>query len=270
MAADRTVDPITTEIIRSAFTSAADEMNAALIRSAYTPIIYELKDCSVALLDAEHRVLGQSSGLPIFLGNLEICATSPRRCTGASLAAGRRLDHERLVPRRHPPERHDRLRPDLPRRRSGRLRRLARALARRRRQGCRAGRWTRPRSTRRDSGSVRPAGRGRRASPGRRRSPRRNSRFSYQRDRRPQGADRRAPHRRAAPGGLHRPLRRGDGRRRARGDLRADGATRARRGQRDPGRRLRGRGIARRRRLTDTPVRRCAVKVDGRPDDSST
>ena len=67
------VDPITTEIIRSAFAAAADEMNATLIRSAYTPIIYEMKDCSVALIDAEHRVLGQSAGLPIFLGNLEIC-----------------------------------------------------------------------------------------------------------------------------------------------------------------------------------------------------
>ena len=71
--AARALDPITTEIVRSAFTAAADEMNATLIRSAYTPIIYEMKDCSVALLDAEHRVLGQSAGLPIFLGNLEIC-----------------------------------------------------------------------------------------------------------------------------------------------------------------------------------------------------
>jgi N-methylhydantoinase B len=69
----RTLDAITTEIVRSAFSAAADEMNATLIRSAYTPIIYEMKDCSVALLDAEHRVLGQSAGLPIFLGNLEIC-----------------------------------------------------------------------------------------------------------------------------------------------------------------------------------------------------
>ena len=73
MTAVRTLDPITTEIVRSAFSAAADEMNATLIRSAYTPIIYEMKDCSVALLDADHRVLGQSAGLPIFLGNLEIC-----------------------------------------------------------------------------------------------------------------------------------------------------------------------------------------------------
>jgi N-methylhydantoinase B len=73
MASVQTLDPVTTEIVRSAFTAAADEMNATLIRSAYTPIIYEMKDCSVALLDADHAVLGQSAGLPIFLGNLEIC-----------------------------------------------------------------------------------------------------------------------------------------------------------------------------------------------------
>lgn len=65
-------DPITTEIIRCALNSAADEMNVTLIRSAYTPVIYEMKDCSVALLDERHHVLGQSSGLPIFLGNLEV------------------------------------------------------------------------------------------------------------------------------------------------------------------------------------------------------
>ena len=73
MSIKTSVDPITTEIIRNAFIAAADEMNATLIRSAYTPIIYEGKDCSVALLDANHRILGQSAGLPIFLGNLEIC-----------------------------------------------------------------------------------------------------------------------------------------------------------------------------------------------------
>jgi N-methylhydantoinase B len=68
-----TIDPITTEIIRNAFVSIAQDMNAALIRSAYTPIIYEGKDCSVALLDENGDVLGQSLGLPLFLGNLEIC-----------------------------------------------------------------------------------------------------------------------------------------------------------------------------------------------------
>lgn len=68
-----TVDPVVVEIIRNALTSAADDMNATLIRSAYTPIIYECGDCVVALLDDRHQVLGQSAGLPIFLGNLETC-----------------------------------------------------------------------------------------------------------------------------------------------------------------------------------------------------
>jgi N-methylhydantoinase B len=69
----RAIDPITSEIIRNFFISCAQDMNATLIRSAYTPIIYEGKDCSVALLDENGEVLGQSSGLPLFLGNLEIC-----------------------------------------------------------------------------------------------------------------------------------------------------------------------------------------------------
>ena len=67
------VDPITTEIIRNAFISIANDMNATLIRSAFTPVIYEGKDCSVALIDQNGEVLGQSLGLPLFLGNLEIC-----------------------------------------------------------------------------------------------------------------------------------------------------------------------------------------------------
>jgi len=68
-----TADPITTEIIRNAFVSCAQDMNATLIRSSYTSIIYEGKDCSVAILDEHGDVLGQSLGLPLFLGNLEIC-----------------------------------------------------------------------------------------------------------------------------------------------------------------------------------------------------
>jgi N-methylhydantoinase B len=79
------VDPITTEILRNAFISVAEEMNATLIRSAYTPIIYEMKDCSVALLDHVHSVLGQSSGLPIFLGNLEVCTRVTEEMLGADV-----------------------------------------------------------------------------------------------------------------------------------------------------------------------------------------
>lgn len=76
------IDPVTVEIIRNAFTSAANDMNATLIRSAYSPILYEGGDCVVALLDTEHQVLGQSAGLPLFLGNLETCSMAVEQLYG--------------------------------------------------------------------------------------------------------------------------------------------------------------------------------------------
>ncbi|MFT4307301.1 MAG: hydantoinase B/oxoprolinase family protein [Microbacterium sp.] len=68
---DVMIDPVSVEVIRNAFESIAAQMNNNLIRSAYTPIIYEMKDCAVALYDARGRLLGQSTGLPIFLGALD-------------------------------------------------------------------------------------------------------------------------------------------------------------------------------------------------------
>ncbi|MFF3607717.1 hydantoinase B/oxoprolinase family protein [Streptomyces sp. NPDC002463] len=81
----RVVDPVTTEIIRCALMQAAEDMNTTLIRSSYTPTIYEAKDCAVALLDRDHNVLGQSSGLPIFLGNLEVCTRATEETYGADV-----------------------------------------------------------------------------------------------------------------------------------------------------------------------------------------
>lgn len=66
-------DPITTEVVRNFMSACAEDMNATLFRSAYTPIIYEGRDCAVALLDRQARPLGQSTGVPLFLCNLEVC-----------------------------------------------------------------------------------------------------------------------------------------------------------------------------------------------------
>ncbi len=66
-----TPDPATIEVIRNAFVSTAVQMSNNLVRSAYTPVIYEMKDCSVALFDERVRLLGQAPGLPIFLGGLD-------------------------------------------------------------------------------------------------------------------------------------------------------------------------------------------------------
>ncbi|HKG29588.1 MAG TPA: hydantoinase B/oxoprolinase family protein, partial [Thermomicrobiales bacterium] len=70
MTTGATADLITTEIIRNFFMSCAQDMNATLFRSAYTPVIYEGLDCAVALLDENADVLGQAAGVPLFVGNL--------------------------------------------------------------------------------------------------------------------------------------------------------------------------------------------------------
>jgi len=68
---DQGVDPITVEVLRNAFNAVADEMSANLVRSAYSPIIYDMKDCSVALFNERVELLGQAPGLPIFLAALD-------------------------------------------------------------------------------------------------------------------------------------------------------------------------------------------------------
>ena len=62
--------PATVEVVRYAFMSGAEQMRRNLYRSAYSPVIYEMKDCSVGIYDAAGDLLGQAPGLPFFLGSL--------------------------------------------------------------------------------------------------------------------------------------------------------------------------------------------------------
>ena len=64
-------DAITVEVLRNAFNAIADDMNAVLGRSAYSPVIYEMHDYGVAVFDAEGRTLGQAPGHPGFIGGLD-------------------------------------------------------------------------------------------------------------------------------------------------------------------------------------------------------
>jgi len=62
--------PGTIEVVRHAFISGAEQMRRNLYRSAFSPVIYEMKDCSVGIYDAKGALLGQAPGLPFFLGSL--------------------------------------------------------------------------------------------------------------------------------------------------------------------------------------------------------
>jgi len=64
----RSIDPITLEVLRHALTSVAEEMNANLIRSAYSPNIKERRDCSSAIFDASGQMIAQAESIPVHLG----------------------------------------------------------------------------------------------------------------------------------------------------------------------------------------------------------
>jgi N-methylhydantoinase B len=67
----RNIDAVTTEVIRNAYNSIAEDMGVVLSRSAYSPVIYESHDYGVALFNDRAETLGQAPGLPLFTGGLD-------------------------------------------------------------------------------------------------------------------------------------------------------------------------------------------------------
>lgn len=62
------MDPITLQVMASALRAVAEEMEAALVRSAFSPNITERRDCSTAICDADGRMISQSASIPVHLG----------------------------------------------------------------------------------------------------------------------------------------------------------------------------------------------------------
>ncbi|MCW3475388.1 hydantoinase B/oxoprolinase family protein [Limobrevibacterium gyesilva] len=63
------IDPITVEVIGSAFASIAEEMGEALVRASYSTNIKERRDCSTALFDTAGNTLCQAEHIPMHLGS---------------------------------------------------------------------------------------------------------------------------------------------------------------------------------------------------------
>ena len=62
------IDAIRLEVLRNAISAIADEMNANLIRTAYSPNIKERRDCSSAVFDAHGQMIAQAESIPVHLG----------------------------------------------------------------------------------------------------------------------------------------------------------------------------------------------------------
>jgi N-methylhydantoinase B len=63
-------DPIELEIFKSLFHSVAEEMGAALRRTAFSPNIKERRDYSCALFDASANVIAMGDHMPVHLGSM--------------------------------------------------------------------------------------------------------------------------------------------------------------------------------------------------------
>ena len=62
------IDSAALEIIRNACGAIAEEMNATLVRTGYSPNIKERQDCSSALFDADGEMISQAETMPVHLG----------------------------------------------------------------------------------------------------------------------------------------------------------------------------------------------------------
>ena len=82
------VDPITLEVLRNRLDAIAQEMQDALVRSAYSNIIKEGHDCSAALFDAAGEVVAQATALPAQLGVLPTAVKHMVALFGGQLAEG--------------------------------------------------------------------------------------------------------------------------------------------------------------------------------------
>ena len=82
-------DPFTTEVIRHALSSAAEEMSLVVMRSARSPLLRETGDLSSALTDAVGRTIAQGRDLPVHLGVMNYTVTEFLKVVdGGSLRSG--------------------------------------------------------------------------------------------------------------------------------------------------------------------------------------
>src|SRR5512133_1119598 len=63
-------DPIETEIFKNIFHSVAEEMGAALRRTAFSPNIKERRDYSCAVFDAAGNAIAMGDHMPVHLGSM--------------------------------------------------------------------------------------------------------------------------------------------------------------------------------------------------------
>lgn len=72
------IDAIELQIVGNALRAVAEEMEASLVRSAFSPNITERRDCSTAIFDGGGRMIVQAAAIPVHLGAMPEAVTAVR------------------------------------------------------------------------------------------------------------------------------------------------------------------------------------------------
>ncbi len=67
-----TWDPVTLEVFRNLFYSAAEEMGVTLCRTSFSPNIKERRDYSCAVFDGDGNMVAQGEHMPVHLGSMPL------------------------------------------------------------------------------------------------------------------------------------------------------------------------------------------------------
>ena len=94
-------DPIDLEIFKNLYHSIAEEMGAALRRTAFSPNIKERRDYSCAVFDGEGQVIAMGDHMPVHLGSMPMSVQAA--INEGPMESWRYRDAERPVPRRNAP-----------------------------------------------------------------------------------------------------------------------------------------------------------------------
>jgi len=82
------VDSVTLEVIRNGCAAIAEEMNANLVRTGYSPNIKERRDCSCALFDADGEMVSQAENMPVHLGAMPFSVKAAVEAFEGDLGSG--------------------------------------------------------------------------------------------------------------------------------------------------------------------------------------
>lgn len=70
-AGNRTLDPVTFEVLRRSFEYASERMSQVLQKSSFSPIIYDMVDYSTAIFDPNVDLIGQTANCPVHIAAMQ-------------------------------------------------------------------------------------------------------------------------------------------------------------------------------------------------------